>query len=271
MGPPPEFRAGQPPKAKGMIPPPKPPMLLDNVAFGKITLALLLIAINLVIKWFYKTRSYTEKMAELKNENLQSQLLYLKHQINPHFFMNTLNNIHALVDIEPEKAKSTIIELSKIMRHVLYDSPNEGVLLNKEIEFLRDYLNIMKIRYQDTVKVVEDFTEDNSGATVPPMLFITFLENAFKHGISYKQESIIETSIKVEDNKILFRCFNTKRNNNSERYGGIGLENATKRLNILYGEECTIEINEDETTYEFKLAIPSQMPSTKEIVSSSIF
>ena len=121
-------------------------------------------------------------MRLLEKENLNQQLEYLKYQINPHFFMNTLNNIHALVDIDPEKAKTTIVELSKMMRYLLYEGNNSLIPLHREVEFLRNYITLMKLRYTDKVKIDTDIPVSLPDRRLPPLLLITFVENAFKHG-----------------------------------------------------------------------------------------
>ena len=122
----------------------------------------------------------------LKNENLTTRYNMLVGQINPHFFMNTLNNIHALIDIDTEYAKSAVIELSKMMRYVLYESGSETISLKKDIQFIENYIELMRIRYDSSIDICLDYpaTIPNKVA-IPPLLLIVFVENAFKHGVSY--------------------------------------------------------------------------------------
>ena len=231
---------------------------IDLFGISKFALAIMMLALNLVIKWFYKSQMMEEKVVELEGEMLRGQLQQLRYQINPHFFMNTLNNIHALVDIDPEKAKNTIIELSQMMRYVLYDSSEGMVTLEKEKSFLEKYLSIMSLRYSDKVTIKADFDIEGKSAMLPALLLVTFLENAFKHGITYKKESVLDTSLRMEDGRILFSCYNIKRDEDSSQKGGIGLENVKKRLNLIYGAEYNLDIAEDEESYRVNLSLPAE-------------
>lgn len=130
-------------------------------------------------------------LKELEHQHLESELKYLKYQLNPHFFMNTLNNIHALVDIDSEKAKKTIIELSKLMRYVLYEANKSQISLKYEIQFLENYIALMKLRYTEHLDIQTEFPLIVPHVQIPPLLFISLLENAFKHGVSYRESSYI--------------------------------------------------------------------------------
>ena len=113
--------------------------------------------------------------------------------------MNTLNNIHALVDIDTGKAKSTIVELSKLMRYVLYEASNKTILLSREIQFLENYVTLMSLRYPDRVSIEKNFPLEVPEVQIPPLLFVSFVENAFKHGISYRKESFVHVVMQLED------------------------------------------------------------------------
>ncbi len=128
----------------------------------------------------------------LEKENVQNQLAFLRNQVSPHFFMNTLNNIHALIDVDTEEAKEAIIKLSKLMRHLLYDSQAELVPLAKEMEFIQSYINLMKLRFSEKVKINLSIPDQLPDKSIPPFLFTSFVENAFKHGISYQNSSFID-------------------------------------------------------------------------------
>lgn len=154
-----------------------PPFLLIH-----ITVAILLVGFNLTIRFFLKSLHDDEMLKELEHQHLESELQYLKYQLNPHFFMNTLNNIHALVDIDAEKAKKTIIELSKLMRYVLYEANNSQISLEREIQFLENYIALMQLRYTEKLRIQTDFPLIVPRVQIPPLLFISLLENAFKHG-----------------------------------------------------------------------------------------
>ena len=197
-----------------------------------------------------------EALKELEHQHLQSELQYLKYQINPHFFMNTLNNIHALVDMDAGKAKRTIVELSKLMRYVLYEASNRTILLSREIQFLDNYIALMKLRYTGRVRIECCMPDEVPEVQIPPLLFISFVENAFKHGVSYQEESFIRFFMSVEDGRLAFRCSNSNHGRSVEQHHGIGLENIRKRLRLLFGQDYTLSINERDDSFNVLLIIP---------------
>ena len=228
-----------------------PPFLLIH-----IIVAILLVGFNLTIRFFLKSLHDDEMLKELEHQHLESELQYLKYQLNPHFFMNTLNNIHALVDIDAEKAKKTIIELSKLMRYVLYEANNSQISLEREIQFLENYIALMQLRYTEKLRIQTDFPLIVPRVQIPPLLFISLLENAFKHGVSYREDSYIEVRIAQVDEGILFACKNSKHACTQDTHHGIGIENIKKRLHLLYGTNYTFTITEDEVSYHVLLIIP---------------
>ena len=243
-----------PPMGEKMIQPIRPmhpPFLLIH-----ITVAILLVGFNLTIRFFLKSLHDDEMLKELEHQHLESELQYLKYQLNPHFFMNTLNNIHALVDIDAEKAKKTIIELSKLMRYVLYEANNSQISLEREIQFLENYIALMQLRYTEKLSIRTDFPLIVPHVQIPPLLFISLLENAFKHGVSYREDSYIDVRIAQADEGILFACHNSKHACTNDAHHGIGIENIKKRLHLLYGNNYTFTITEDEVSYHVLLIIP---------------
>lgn len=230
----------------------------DNV---QILLIVFVLAFNICVRLFFLTLRSDEHLREVEKEKLRTELDYLKYQINPHFFMNTLNNIHALIDIDSVKAQEAVIGLSKMMRHVLYDAHSAFVPLEKEIEFLNSYVELMRLRYTAALKITTSFPPDVEGYHVPSLLFVSFLENAFKHGVSYNKESSISVSIFIDDDRICFNCFNScstgsAADSGSPSHGGIGIDNVRKRLSLIYGEEHTIEIEKKKTSFNVVLKIP---------------
>ena len=223
--------------------------------FSIITLILVL-GMNLGVKFYFKTRGDQKKLVELEKENLQQQLEYLKYQINPHFFMNTLNNIHALVDIDPEKAKESIVELSKMMRFILYEGDKHGVPLSREFDFIRNYITLMRLRFTDKVKITVDLPDEAPDKTVPPLMLISFIENAFKHGISYQHPSFIDAKVTIGDGKLHFTCRNSKADRPNQEKGGVGLANVKQRLKLLYDNNFTLNIQDNPDTYHVELMIP---------------
>lgn len=241
--------------------PPKPgigffhfPML-----FPLFLLIILIIGINMAIKFLFKSIRDEHKMKELQKQASEAELIYLKHQINPHFFMNTLNNIHALIDIDKEKAQKTVLELSKIMRYVLYESSLSSVPLEKEIHFLSNYIELMKIRYTEQVKIHVSLPKEIPNIQIPPLLFISFVENAFKHGISYQHESFVQLSMEIKEKELHCLIINSLYNTQKTKQIGIGLENTRKRLQLLYNTNYTLDIENKDNQYRVLLIIPIQL------------
>ena len=233
------------------------PHRLPGYFLGRLSLALLVVGINVAIKLLFKSMRDEEALKELEHQHLQSELQYLKYQINPHFFMNTLNNIHALVDIDTGKAKSTIVELSKLMRYVLYEASNKTILLLREVQFLENYVTLMSLRYPEKVSIEKNFPLEVPEVQIPPLLFISFVENAFKHGVSYRKESFVHVVMQLEEgNRLAFRCTNSTGTSSDEQHHGIGLENIRKRLRLLFGNDYTLSITEEDDKFDVLLIIP---------------
>lgn len=244
---------------RNVPPPPGPrrrPFIVDQFDFISVVVLILMLGMNVGVKSLYKQDEDEKKLQKLKNENLHQQLAYLKYQINPHFFMNTLNNIHALVDIDPELAKQSIIELSKLMRYVLYEGNRPMTTLAKESGFLNNYIELMRLRYSDKVDIKVDSDDNMSDALIAPLITITYVENAFKHGVSYQQKSFIHISAHVNGDRFLFSCVNSKHKESTAEHGGVGMENTRKRLDLIYGSDYSLDIDDKEDTYSVKLDIP---------------
>lgn len=233
-----------------------PPPIIGERDILAVMILLLMFGANLGMKFYFRSRNDRKKLLELEKQNLEQQLVYLRYQINPHFFMNTLNNIHALVDIDPQKAQATILELSKMMRFVLYEGDKRDVLLSREMEFLRTYIHLMQLRYTDKVSINVDLPTEVPDKSIPPLLLISFIENAFKHGVSYQHESFIEVKASVEDDHLLFHCRNSKVEKSNEEKGGVGLANVKQRLDLLYDDRYTLNINDGQDEYNVELTLP---------------
>ena len=219
---------------------------------------LLLMGMNLGVKLYFRSQEATEALAKVEKHALERQLQYLKYQVNPHFFMNTLNNIHALVDIDPERAKTSIVELSKLMRYVLYEGNNKLTSLSREVQFLRNYVQLMSMRYTGNVSISLDVPDVLPDSMLPPLLLVIFVENAFKHGISYRTKSFVEISLQPHGNRLLFSCRNSRPEikHDENMKGGVGLSNVCRRLDLLFPNDYTLDIKEEEDTYTVKLEIP---------------
>jgi hypothetical protein len=248
-----DFRPGPPDDMRGGGP--QPPF----GSFLHVVIAFLLIGFNTAVKLFFRSMHDQERMQELERQRLETEMQYLRYQINPHFLMNTLNNIHALVDIEPEKAQETIRDLSKLMRYVLYEAGNKTVPLTREIDFINNYISLMRLHYSEKVDMSIDVPSVVPEVQVPPLLFISFIENAFKHGVSYRERSFVDISMRLDDqNRISFRCRNSNHDKQDDNHHGIGVENVRKRLELMFPGRYTLSINKDEKIYEVLVIIPLQ-------------
>ncbi len=230
----------------------------DLAIYWNILLGFFMTGLNMGIKLLYRSLRDEQQMEELKRQNLQAEMDYLRYQINPHFFMNTLNNIHALIDIDTEYAKSAVIELSKMMRYVLYESGSETISLKKDIQFIENYIELMRIRYDSSIDICLDYpaTIPNKVA-IPPLLLIVFVENAFKHGVSYNHASFIHIRIGYRDDAVTAVISNSRHEKSRPGTTGIGLENVKKRLALIYQDNYTLAIDDsDPAVYTGQLIIP---------------
>ena len=214
------------------------------------------ITLRIYERW---VKTETEKK-ESKNTQLESELQHLKYQLQPHFFFNSLNNIYSLVDISPEKAKETIHSLSILMRYLLYDSNVEKVSLKKEIEFIERYIDLMNMRTSEKTVVKTDFPTPTEDLQVAPLLFISLIENAFKHGVSAVKNSNIYFSMHIDGSVIKFESKNNniKKDSSDKSGSGIGLRNIQKRLELLYAEKYLFKIHETDETFTTQLEINTQ-------------
>ena len=226
----------------------------------RLVLAILTIGVNVAISFSFSYRRELENRKELEKFKLQEELKYLKQQISPHFFMNVLNNIHEMADEDVVKAQDMILELSQLMRYVLYESENGTTDLASESRFISSYVGLMKMRYlEDIVKVSLELPDETSmNRRVPPLLFISFIENAFKHGVSYLKNTEINIKLYEMNGKVIFCCDNTvpEKSDGSKKDGGLGLTNVRRRLALLYGNDYSLRIYEGDQRYSVTLIIP---------------
>ncbi len=226
-------------------------------------LALLLIGFNVAIHLLFRSIQDARRLKELESQNLKAELQYLKMQVNPHFFMNMLNNIHALIDIDAEKAKETVIDLSRIMRYVLYDADRPTVALRKEVEFIENYIALMMSRYQpDQLDLRTEYPDELPDVQIPPLLLVTLTENAFKHGISYRHPSFIHTRMTLEQGWIVYVVSNSMNGSNSADAAGVGLEILRKRLLLLYENQQMFTVEQEDGVFRATLKIPIEYAHT---------
>ena len=230
----------------------------DLAWYWNVLLGWLMMGANCAIKLMFRAIQDEQKMIAMERQMLQAEMEYLKYQINPHFFMNTLNNIHAMIDFDPEAAKTSVIELSKMMRYVLYESEKAQASLTQEAHFIANYVSLMRIRYPDTVDVQLNVHHPLPiDAQVPPLLFIVFVENAFKHGVSYDEPSYVYIDLKCDNDRTICQVRNSRHPLLRVERGGVGLENVRKRLDLIFGKDYELLLDGSRSDeYIAKLSIP---------------
>ncbi|MFC0513780.1 sensor histidine kinase [Mucilaginibacter angelicae] len=225
-------------------------------------LLIFLVVEGLAVAYFFLKKWARIELArnQLEAHQLSIEVKFLKSQINPHFLFNTLNNLFSMAQEKGnDELADGISKLSGMMRYMIYDSNAGGVPLNKEIAYLEDCITLNKLRYaDDEVKVLFDQPANAGNVTVAPMLFIPFVENAFKHGVSIGHTSDINIAIVLSDHRLIFTCINPKYSaikKMEDEKSGIGLENVKRRLDLLYPGKHTLQISEAEGKYIVKLEI----------------
>jgi hypothetical protein len=205
------------------------------------------------IDWFISS----QKQKELEKQNITSELALLRSQINPHFLFNTLNNINSFVHRDPEVTSSGIIRLSEIMRYMLYDANNEKVLLEKEIGYIKSYIDLQRMRVKDPEFVQFSVEGNPEGLTCPPLLLVPFIENAFKHGRKNVDSPGITIYLKITLEEMYFTCKNyiLPAEEHKPEQGGFGLKNIKRRLDLLYGKNYNLDIKTSEDLFVVNLKI----------------
>ncbi|MCB0569079.1 MAG: histidine kinase [Phaeodactylibacter sp.] len=242
---------GPPPPGLHPVPRPLPPYV------NLLITAILLVGFDTGLKAALRVLQSEREKEELEKDHVKSQLALLHQQVSPHFFMNTLNNIHALVEISPEQAREAILQLSKMMRYLLYDTAQGRTTLRKEAEFMRSYIGLMKLRVPEKVELALNLPGDIPDVELPPALFVPFIENAFKHGIGQQERPFIRIGLWLEKGQLFFQAANSKdRAAGAGSASGIGIENVRKRLGLLYGADFHLEIKDGQDIFTVKLTIP---------------
>lgn len=214
----------------------------------------LVIGISTSVTAIQKWQKDNHAREELEKDKVTSELSFLKAQINPHFFFNTLNNIYALTVVDSEVAGKAIHQLSRMMRYLLYDTQQGHTMLSQEIAFVKDYISLMQLRLTDVVKVTIDTPAGLKDLPLAPMIFLPFVENAFKHGVSATQHSHIDIVFVQSDKVLDLTVKNSIMKDNSvslDTNSGIGLVNTRRRLDLLYPGKYTLDINEENAFNEY--------------------
>jgi len=204
-------------------------------------------------------RNIQEKQ-ELETRTMQTELRFLKSQINPHFLFNTLNSLYALTLKKSEKAPEIVIKLSEMMRYMLYECNERRVLLSNEIHYIRNYLDLEQLRQGQNIDIKFEVEGQVSDQKIAPLMFIPFIENSFKHGLSNQiQHGFVHIHMKVENNKVDFHIANSKPDalphQDHRRSGGIGLVNVRRRLDIMYPDNYELKIHDNPKSYAVNLKL----------------
>jgi len=231
-----------------------------SIAFG--VLGLIYIIITSFFKFFKDwvvNQGLRVKILEIEKQKVEAELDTLKSQLNPHFLFNVLNNIYSHSLLKSDITPSIVIKLSDLMSYILYDCKSKLVPIQKEFDFIQNYIELEKIRVEKDINV--KFEHENSvGVFVPPLLFFPLIENSFKHGIgSNPDKREVFLKFELQDNNLLFEIINTKGNSKgvykNKKKGGIGIENVRKRLTLLYPGTHKMEVLEKEDTFEIRVRI----------------
>jgi two-component system, LytTR family, sensor histidine kinase AlgZ len=200
------------------------------------------------------------KRKELENEKLTAELRFLKAQINPHFLFNTLNNLYYLAFTNSPNTTEVIAKLSQMMRYMIYDSNTAKISLEKEIEYMHNYISLEKLRLNNEVPILFETNENTEGVQIVPLVLITFLENAFKHGVSNSAENAwVKIDIDVVDKTLHYTVENSQlptKDEKTKEKSGIGLQNVQRRLDLSYPNQYTLNVQNLEDRYIVDLTIP---------------
>ena len=220
--------------------PPRQPDFQHIVGFfaGNAFLYALVAGLSVAIRMTGNWYQMETMRRELEKSRAEAELKNLKSQLNPHFLFNTLNNIYSLIAFSPEEAQGAVHDLSRLLRYVLYDSSQPRVPLEKELDFIRNYVELMRIRLPLHAELKTDIRQPEHPFEIAPLLFISLIENAFKHGVSNNQPSFIRIYVGEEGNHVVCRIENSffPKDGNDHSGSGIGLTNLRKRLALLYPE-----------------------------------
>lgn len=202
-------------------------------------------------EWF----EFEAKKKEVENEKLTAELNFLKAQINPHFLFNTLNNLYYLAYSKSDNTTEVIAKLSQIMRYMIYDSNYEKVVLSKEIEAIENYISLERLRLNNEIPINFKIVGNSNSVYIAPLILITFIENAFKHGVNNSKEAWVNILIEIKDRNCIYKVENSISNKNKGGKPGIGLQNVKRRLELSYPKQYNLNIDEGAEKYSVELIL----------------
>ena len=228
------------------------PTLL-SAAFFQLVFIFLAIGVRSMIR----SNDIAFQLQEEKRKTAEAELTWLKHQLNPHFLFNTLNNISSLTQIDPDKAQESIAQLSDTLRYALYDTDTDKVPLAGEVAFMDNYIHLMQLRCNELTEVTTSWDLPDAEVKIAPLLFISPIENAFKHGVNARAASFVRISLRPEGRDLVFRCENPVFEKSGEDHigSGIGVENLKRRLELIYPEAYSYEHDEKDGAYHVRIVL----------------
>lgn len=224
---------------------------LLSSAFTSIIFIFLSTVLRFTVDWFLNERI----QRDLENQRLTAELSFLKSQINPHFLFNSLNSIYSLAYQKSDTTPEAILKLSEIMRYMLYECNDNKVELTKELQYLQNYIDLQKIRFGNKAFINFEVNGEVTDQHIVPLLLISFIENAFKHGVANDPISPIVLKINLSEGHLYFFVQNKKHTHNRDASGGIGLINVKRRLDLLYAGKYNLEIRDEADTYTVQLSL----------------
>jgi two-component system LytT family sensor kinase len=222
-----------------------------STAFTSVIFIFLSTALKFTVDWFLNERI----QRDLENQRLSAELSFLKSQINPHFLFNSLNSIYSLAYQKSDTTPEAILKLSEIMRYMLYECNDNKVDLAKELQYLQNYIDLQKIRFGNKAFIAFEVNGEVTDQQIVPLLLISFIENAFKHGIANDPMSPIALRINLDAGSLYFFIQNKKHTHNRDASGGIGLNNVSRRLDLLYPGKYNLDIRDETDTYTVQLSL----------------
>ncbi|MDY8135905.1 sensor histidine kinase [Aquimarina sp. 2201CG5-10] len=229
-------------------------LLVDDDLFVEFLAPILFVSFFVfVINWIVRQ---IKSIINLKNEKSKTELLHLKSQVNPHFFFNTLNNLYGLVEEDTQKAQALILKLSDMMRYSIYEGQNDFVTIKEEIAYLKNYIELHKMRYHKKTDVRFNLHVQDESYKVMPLLFIILLENAFKHGVeNLREDAYVYINLNCAGNRINFTVENNFDKTEIPDKPGIGLKNLKRRLELIYPKKHSLFFTTQEEVYKVQLTL----------------
>jgi signal transduction histidine kinase len=240
---------------EALPPPPYPHLLYMITLKDALSSGIVILLLSGFIKLAHSLFISEKQKKLLENERLNAELNFLKLQINPHFLFNTLNSIYSQAHFKSEQTEHSILKFSRIMRYVLYDSAADKIPLTQDLEYISNYIDLQQLRLSKNISIQYTVTGPVTGLSIAPLLLITFIENAFKHGISYTAPSEIKIAIAITGRELSLTVGNAITQLNRTTTGGVGLINARRRLDVLYPGRHLLDVVENDHLYIVNLKI----------------